>query len=78
MNTAAQFGDSSGWLIEKGDTSRPQYLTVSDRRWDWTYDHMKAIRFARQEDAARTTKHFLIAGTVMRIAEHSWYRPQGV
>jgi hypothetical protein len=71
---AAQPQDSEiGWVIEKGETHYPKYLTVN-RRWDWTHDHLEAIRFARKQDAELVDSHFLLSERIEehRICEHSW------
>lgn len=63
----------TGWLIEKGSVASPKYLTVSTTRWDWTYEHILAIRFARKVDAITVAQHFLLRDTEgLRICEHAW------
>lgn len=64
--------DETGWLIEKDDTSHPKYLTICERRWDWSHDHQQAIRFFRKHDAEIIATHFLLEHAEKRIAEHAW------
>jgi hypothetical protein len=64
----------NGWVIEKGDTHNPKYLSANHRRFYWTHDHLKAIRFARKQDAELVDSHFLLTERIEehRICEHSW------
>lgn len=60
----------TGWLIEQRLFSRPQWWTVT--AWEgptWTTDANQAIRFARREDALRTS--LLVAG-FHSVTEHQW------
>lgn len=66
--------DEKGWLIE-----RPSWRT-SPRYWagtsdtDWTYDSLKAVRFARREDALPVA-HGLTLRTRdehISVTEHAW------
>ena len=65
----------TGWLIEHGshDGSRPLYWTGES--WGhWSYDHNRACRFARREDAFKVS---LTLGDATnrpshRVAEHMW------
>jgi hypothetical protein len=62
----------SGWVIEHGasEVSRPRY-------WGgvhgWTFENLKAVRFAREEDA-RSIAESMDDGVPdnYRIAEHGW------
>jgi hypothetical protein len=58
-----------GWCIEKGEASCPQYITVVNGFLDWTFNHMKALRFSRREDAEMMVG---IISDFDRIAEHGW------
>lgn len=66
----------TGWCIEHRDSpaSRPLYLYAtrgSFSGWDWSDDHLTAVRFTRREDAeAVAAAHFPV--TSHRIAEHAW------
>ena len=60
----------SGWLIERGEASAPEYLTVQSEQFAWTRDHMKALRLCRREDADRLAE--IVLNDVERIAEHIW------
>jgi hypothetical protein len=64
------------WLIERQDSevSSPAYfeglLPHSERPHAiYTQDHLKAARFARQEDAAAVARGLPIE---TRVAEHGW------
>ena len=59
-----------GWLVERGKTT-PFYLCVKD--WfgfSWTADSLKAIRFARREDAEQIMK--LTESVDCKATEHQW------
>lgn len=44
----------TAWLVERAIVGRPHYVTIDDTGWfGWTVDHLKALRFARREDADR-------------------------
>ena len=69
--------EESGWLIEAADspTDAPSYLQSASRRvspeeW-WASDHMRALRFAREEDATSFARSYL-PDTRVRICEHRW------
>ena len=59
----------TGWVIEREDSepSRPMYYTG----FDWSYDNLKAIRFARKIDA-ETMSRYMFPGEPHRIADHMW------
>ncbi|MDE2232538.1 MAG: hypothetical protein KGJ90_00200 [Patescibacteria group bacterium] len=59
----------TGWLIEREDSdpSRPMYYAGTE----WSYDNLKAIRFARREDAERMSR-YMFPGEPHRIADHMW------
>lgn len=69
---AGEVTDEWGWLIEHGasEVSRPRY-------WGgvhgWTFDNLKAVRFAREEDA-RSIAESMDDGVPnnYRIKEHGW------
>lgn len=58
-----------GWVIEREDSdpSRPMYYAGKD----WSYDNLKAVRFARKEDA-ETMSSYMFPGEPHRIADHMW------
>lgn len=57
--------NETGWVVEVGssDTSHPTYLAGPHR---YTTDHLKAVRFARKEDAEK------FALKTDRVCEHAW------
>lgn len=68
------------WVIEQGESAvfRPMYLSVSaNNSFDWSLNNEKALRFARQGDAAlcyaaiRALRPSVFPELV-RIAEHGW------
>lgn len=64
-----------GWVIERGEASDLEYLTVDRRCFAWSREHPMAIRFARSEDAALLTNHFLLTHMftkTARVTEHEW------
>lgn len=67
--------EESGWLIEAAESepSRPLYWAGSfgDERDRWTYDHLKALRMCRKEDAEAVSEGVL-GGYAVRICEHGW------
>ena len=64
-------GEETGWVIEREDSepSRPMYYAG----FEWDYDHLKAMRFARKEDA-QTMCRYMFPGEPHRIADHAWVR----
>ena len=61
--------DETGWVIEREDSepSRPMYYAG----FEWSYDNLKAIRFARKVDA-ETMCRYMFPGEPHRIAGHMW------
>lgn len=55
----------TGWVVEVGasDPSRPTYIAGPNK---YTVDNLKAVRFARKEDAEK----FALKDD--RVCEHSW------
>ena len=62
-------GPEYGWLTEKFDPG-PVWLTVDTGFISFTSDPLKAIRFARREDASRMAE--LVESEDVRITEHQW------
>jgi hypothetical protein len=60
----------TAWLIERGISYAPSYLSICNGHWKWTKDHNEALRFARKIDAERAATTCSLK--VDRIAEHSW------
>lgn len=62
--------DETGWLIELAASppSEPKYWQNGSL---WTGDNIKAIRFARKEDAERIAA-LMLDGMNIRICEHIW------
>ena len=67
--------DERGWVIEHGasEPCRPRY-------WGgvhgWTYDHLKAVRFAREIDARSQAEAYDDgAPDNYRVCEHMWVNP---
>ncbi|KGT75840.1 hypothetical protein MA20_32140 [Bradyrhizobium japonicum] len=90
LRAEPQAATEYAWLIEAGWTG-----TASIEYWcgceitggggvqhQWSFDHSRAIRFARKEDAKRTAS-ILIDGEAYRIVERGWdaapplSRPEG-
>ena len=71
----------TGWLIEHQDTSKGvRYMTL---RYDvpgfWTEDSLKALRFARKQDADDFLEYFApIEGEMDKAVEHQWSDPMTV
>src|SRR5690348_5824401 len=65
-----------GWLIERGSSSAPLYLSVTCGWLGWGYNADLAIRFARKDDAETMAKAKLPNGEMVvtdyRVVEHSW------
>lgn len=64
----------TGWLIE-GTTVQgwPMWLCVVSKGWNWTCDSLKAIRFARAEDAEAVRSLLtLVWDTEAKVTEHIW------
>jgi hypothetical protein len=62
-------GEETGWVIERADSepSRPMYYAG----FDWSYDNLKAMRFARRQDAELMSR-YMFPGEPHRIADHMW------
>ena len=62
-------GAEVGWVIEREDSepSRPMYYAGKE----WDHDNLKAVRFARREDA-QTMCRYMFPGEPHRIADHMW------
>jgi len=58
----------SGWVLERGSASAPDYLTVQNEHFVWTKDHRCALRMCRREDADRLAE--IVLDDVDRVAEH--------
>lgn len=61
--------DESGWLIELAMKGVPHWLMVSSVR-EWTPDAIKAVRFAREEDAEAML--FFLGIEDSKATEHAW------
>jgi hypothetical protein len=62
--------EESGWVIElaASEPCNPQYWAGSSL---WIPDHLKAIRFARRQDAHQAAD-FMLDGMKIRVCEHGW------
>lgn len=63
-------GEESGWVIElaASEPCSPQYWAGSSL---WVPEHLKALRFARKQDAQQAAD-FMLDGMKIRICEHGW------
>ena len=70
MDRGGQVTEQAGWVIEGAwsETSRPDYWVGSSA---WSTDHMKALRFARKQDAQQAAD-LMLDGINYRICEHVW------
>lgn len=68
------------WVIESAgsNTGTPLYFTGIDTlgRFTWSYDHSRAVRFCREQDAAAVAVGDGL-GSNHRIAEHGWDEGSG-
>lgn len=67
----------SAWLIERGDTSAPEYLALSEESNEphgvfWTRDHMGALQFRRRHDAMSFRQTLIDAIAEVRVCEHGF------
>lgn len=62
----------TGWLVERGGNGTPMYRTLEQGVPVWTADSLKALRFARREDAELFAAEDEDAWL---ITEHSWEGP---
>ena len=63
----------TGWLIESSELSSdgPRWLFVEDwAGFAWTNDSLKAIRFARREDAEQIIP--MLESVDCKATEHQW------
>lgn len=69
LRKAIRPGEETGWVIERADSepSRPMYYAG----FEWDYDNLKAMRFARKEDAQKMAR-YMFPGEPHRIADHMW------
>ncbi len=63
-----------GWVIEhqRSEPCAPEYWSGD---YDWSPDHMKAIRFARKIDAERVRSTLQMEDCdpdLHRVCEHGW------
>lgn len=72
VNRIAEYG----WVIEGGWTSidKPDYWVGSSA---WSEDPLRALRFARRQDAQQAAD-LMLAGVNVRICEHEWMPPRRV
>ena len=70
-------GIESGWLIEKGSPSEPQYAYFVDGILSWTNpgDHESAFRMSRRIDAEALAE---LMEDSERIADHEWVVDEAV
>lgn len=61
--------EALAWVVETGDVSAPLYRTIECGMYEWTSDHMKAIRFARRDDAEMFAAE---DSEPIRICQHAW------
>lgn len=58
------------WLVEKKFYDGYRYLMVDEAGvFDWTIDHMQALRFSRNKDANAIC---YIVEDADRVSEHQW------
>lgn len=62
----AMIHPETAWLVESVKDGHPTWLTIVDDKWDFTADSLRAIRFARKEDA----EMLLFPDTV--ATQHQW------
>ena len=64
----------TGWLVENGKSgSELRYRTIGENGWPiWTADNLRAIRFARRQDAEMFSAEDEDAWC---IVEHQWITP---
>lgn len=69
-NTQSRPQPEIAWLIERREPN-PEWLYVVDWfSFGWTVDSLKAIRFARRQDAEQVLK--MIETEVAFAVEHQW------
>lgn len=70
LRARAEAAENSGWVIEGqwSPTDSPDYWIGSSA---WTTDHMRALRFARREDAQQAAD-LMLSGVNVRICLHEW------
>lgn len=59
----------TGWLLERRDNSKIEWLALSNGDWAWTGDSTKALRFARKQDADAMSE---IISDAEYVTEHQW------
>ena len=70
---AAQPPAEVAWLIEDGTPGGRYYGGVGEHAGAWTTDHMRAIRYARREDAERAVMGLPNGWHLIgRAVEHMW------
>jgi hypothetical protein len=67
-------GTETGWVLEHetSEPCAPRYLSTCPLKgYVWSPDHLKALRFARREDAEAVAANVYPASR-HRVAEHAW------
>ncbi len=59
----------SGWLLEQRKDGKILWLMLELGMWDWTEDSLKALRFARKQDADAMSD---IISDAEYVTEHQW------
>lgn len=58
-----------GWLLEQRKDGKILWLMLEHGMWDWTEDSLKALRFARRQDADAMAD---IISDADAVTEHQW------
>lgn len=59
-----------GWLIERHNDTKTEYLIADGMGFEWTSDPLLSIRFSRREDAEQIAA--ILDDDADAIAEHEW------
>lgn len=64
----------TGWLIERRENNTTEWWGLADALGSWTNDSVKALRFARSEDAEAYAHATGLddAGFTTYITDHEW------
>lgn len=59
----------TGWLLERRSGNKIEWLALEHGDWVWTEDSLRALRFARKQDADAMSE---IISDTEYVTEHQW------
>lgn len=59
----------SGWLLERRQDGKIEWLMLANGVWGWTEDSLQALRLSRRQDADALAE---IISDADAVTEHQW------